>query len=195
LIPAVGAHTPIGSGVFGYNPASVLVSESGVPSAAATTHARVYVDLSSDRNTGLAIANTTNAGAGITINAFQTDGITPAGTSHGPLLLSANGYSAAFANQFIAGLPEGFTGVLDISSATPFAALTLRSLVNERNDFLMTTFPVADATRPAPSPIVFPQIVDGGGYITQFILISPTGAATTTLSFYDGDGQPMAVGK
>jgi len=78
--------------------------------------------------------------------------------------------------------------VLDIRSASPFAALTLRSLVNGRGDFLMTTFPVADAESDAPSPVVFPQIADGGGYITEFIMISAGEAADTTVYFYDEDG-------
>jgi hypothetical protein len=52
----------------------------------------------------------------------------------------------------------------------------------------MTTFPIADANTAAPSPIVFPQIADGGGYVTQFILISPIGGASTTLHFYSDDG-------
>jgi hypothetical protein len=108
--------------------------------------------------------------------------------------LLPNGYKAAFADQFISGLPEGFTGLLDISSTTPFAALTLRSLLNERHDFLITTFPIADETQPAPSPIVFPQIVDGGGYTTQFILISAGEASSTILSFYDGTGTPTDFG-
>jgi hypothetical protein len=133
-----------------------------------------------------------NAGADININAFETDGITGAGTSQGPLQLAANGHAAAFADQFISGLPADFTGVLDISSASPFAALTLRSLNNERNDFLMTTFPLADVSQAAPSPIVFPHIVTGGGYITQFIFISPGGGgAVTTLNFWDEEGNPF----
>jgi hypothetical protein len=74
-----------------------------------------------------------------------------------------------------------FTGVLEISSIRPFAAVTLRSLNNGRGDFLMTTFPVADGARAAPSPIVFPQIADGGGYSTQFILLSATGAASFSI--------------
>jgi len=103
------------------------------------------------------------------------------------------------------GIPQGlrsivlepapdFTGVFDISSETPFAALTIRSLDNERHDFLMTTFPVADVTRPAPSPIVFPQIADGDGYITEFVLISPEGEVSSTLSFYGEDGVPLEFG-
>jgi hypothetical protein len=92
-------------------------------------------------------------------------------------------------------LPAGFNGVLDISSPTPFAALTMRSLDNERQEFLAALFPVADMTRDAPAPIVFPQIADGGGYLTQFILIGAGGASSTTLNFYDDEGNPLAVGK
>jgi hypothetical protein len=181
--PDEGTSTPVGFGLFAYNPADVLVSESGVPAAISTTHARVYVDLSGNHNTGLAIANPNSAAASITINAFQNDGVTGVGTSQGPLDMVANGHDAKFADEFISGLPEGFTGVLDISSTTPFAALTLRTLENENHDFLMTTFPVADANAAAPSPIVFPQVADGDGYTTQFIFISAGQAADTTLTY------------
>jgi hypothetical protein len=71
----------------------------------------------------------------------------------------------------------------------------MRSLSNERNDFLLTTFPIADADRAASSPIVFPQIADGGGYVTQFILLSPGPASSTTLELYDETGAPLVVGK
>jgi hypothetical protein len=143
----------------------------------------------------MAIAKVADADASITVHAFQKDGVTTAGISQGPFPLPANGYTAGFADYFIAGLPEGFTGVLDINASTPFAALTLRSLVNEQDEFLMTTFPIADANQPAPSPIVFPQIADGGGYATQFILISHAEAFNTTLSFYSEDGMPLAIGE
>jgi hypothetical protein len=181
VLPDSDSPTPVGSGVFSYNPGTIMISESGIPSAVPTTHARIYVDLSGKYNTGLAIANVVRSGAIIKINAFQNDGVTPAGASPSPLGLDAYGHDAKFATQFITGLVPGFTGLLDISSTTPFAALTMRSLVNERGDFLMTTFPIADANSVAPSPIIFPQVADGGGYTTQFILISASGEASTTL--------------
>jgi hypothetical protein len=195
LTPDPGTSTPIGSGIFAYNPVDMLLSESGIPSAVSTTHARIFADLSGSHNTGLAIANIRNTNVDITIRAFQMDGITPIGTGQGSLALSAYGHDAKFADQFIAGLPAGFTGVLDISSSTSFAALTIRSLLNERHDFLMTTFPIANANAPAPSPIVFPQIADGDGYVTQFIFISPIGVSTATLSFWDESGAPLDVGQ
>jgi hypothetical protein len=192
LAPDSGTSTPVGSGVFEYNPVNVLLTETGVPSSSSTTHARIYVDRSGNHNTGLAIANINGTLANITINAYQTDGVTAAGTTNGSMSLSAYGHNAKFADQLIAELPDGFTGILDVSSTTPFAALTVRSLYNENKDYLMTTFPVADVNQRAPSPIVFPQIADGGGYATQFILLSTGGAASTTIDYSGDDGTPFA---
>jgi sugar lactone lactonase YvrE len=195
LTSDAGTMTPAGSGIFGYNPDDVLIAESGVANAMAATHARIYVDQSGSHTTGLAIANINDASAVITVRAYQTDGVTAAGTSKGPLTLAAHGHDSKFADQLITGLPSGFTGLLDVSSATPFAALTVRSLYNENDDYLMTTFPVADMNQAAPSPMVFPQIADGGGYETQIILLSTDGASSTTIHYYDDDGAPLAVGK
>jgi hypothetical protein len=194
LIPDAGTSTPIGAGVFSYNPGNILWFESGVPATLPTKHCRISVDLSGGHNTGLAIANPADSNVEISMKVFQSDGVTEVGTSKGPLQLPANGHQGRFANEFISGLPAGFTGVLDISSPTPFAALTMRSLNNERNDFLATLFPVADMTRNAPAPMVFPQIADGGGYVMQFILIGAGGASNATLNFHDNEGNPLAVG-
>jgi hypothetical protein len=195
LTPDSGTSTPVAAGVFGYNPGSILVTESGIPSTASTTHARIYVDLSGGHDTGLAIANPESAEASITMTAYESDGTTAAATSNGSLSIAANGHSAKFADQIISELPFEFTGVLDITSSTPFAALTLRSLINQRDDFLLTTFPIADQNKTAPSPIVFPQIADGGGYITQFILIGAGGTSSVTLSFYDENGDALSIGQ
>jgi hypothetical protein len=123
------------------------------------------------------------------------DGVTEVGTSQGPFPLAANGHDARDAGQFISGLPAGFTGVLDISSTTPFAALTVRSLTNERNEYLFTTFPIAYSAVPAPSPLVFPDLADGSGYQTQFILLSGAGSSAVTLNFFGEDGKALAIGK
>ncbi|MBZ5535860.1 MAG: VCBS repeat-containing protein [Acidobacteriia bacterium] len=201
LTPDSGTTTPVGAGIFSLRRAGNLVTESGIPSANLTTHARLYVDLTNRHNTGVAIAIAGSVPLHASITAFEADGITPVAT--GSLDLDPNGHAAKFANQFfIASLPEGFTGVLDVTSlptiflpATPFAALTLRSLSATGGDFLLTTFPIADVNQPAPSPMIFPQIAAGGGFTTQFILLSATGGASTTLNFFGDDGSSMAVGK
>jgi hypothetical protein len=80
-----------------------------------------------------------------------------------------------------------------LESTTPFVALTLRSFYNSRRDYLITTFPIADLTRPAPSPMVFPQIADGGGYTTQFILLSAGQEAQATVSLSNDEGNSLAI--
>jgi trimeric autotransporter adhesin len=188
VVPDASSMAPVGSGVFSYNPNGVMVSESGIPSSAATTHARVYVDLSGGHDVGLAVANIGNAETSIEIHSYQTDGVSGIGTSWGPWTLAANGHDAKFTSELIEGLPSGYRGVLEIRSETPFAALTIRSLINERDDFLMTTFPISDASRTAPSPVIFPHVADGGGYVTEFILISAGAPASTTPAFYNDSG-------
>jgi hypothetical protein len=71
----------------------------------------------------------------------------------------------------------------------------MRSLTNERDDFLLATFPIADMTAAAPSPIIFPHIADGDGYVSKFILIGAVGTARTTLNYFGQDGTPLAVGE
>ncbi len=195
VTPNSGTNSPVGAGVFSFSPGGVLVTESGVPAAAPTTLARLYIDKSAGHDTGIAIVNPSGTAGSVVLKAFRTDGITSAGSGPATVNLAPGGHKAAFAGELISGLAVGFTGVAELSSSTPFAALTLRSLTNARGDFLLTTFPVADATQQAPSPIVFPQIADGAGYSTQFIFISAAGAASVSVNFTGDDGAPLIIGR
>jgi hypothetical protein len=196
MTPDANTLSPAGAATISLTRGGIRVTESGVPAAAPTTHARIYVDMSGGRDTGLALAIPGTTGAAIGVRAFRTDGVTAAGNGETLLTLGPQGHIAAFVVQLVSGLPEGFTGVLDISSLyVPFVALTVRTATNARGDFLLTAFPVADLTRPAPAPLVFPQIADGGGYRTEFILLSAGAASSATISFRSPAGVPMAIGK
>jgi photosystem II stability/assembly factor-like uncharacterized protein len=194
VIPDPGTSTPAGSGIFAFSRDGTLVTESGLSTTTLITRARIYVDESDGHSTGLALASPGQS-ASITVQAFHSDGTLPEGIGPQTITLSANGHTARLMTQMIPGLPSGFTGVLDISATTPVAALTLRSLINSRGDFLLTTFPTADLTRPAPAQLVFPQLVDGGGYRTQFFLLSTGNESAVTLNLRSDGGTPLAVGK
>ncbi len=195
LTPDPGSVAPLAAGVFQLSTGGLVVTESGVPAASLTTRARVYVDTTQGHNTGLAIANPGGSAAEIAVAAFGDDGHSPAGNqSAPPIELNARGQNAQFATELVSGLPVNFTGVLELQSSTPFAALTLRSLTNSRGEFLLTTFPIADLTKPAPEPVIFPQIADGGGIRTQFILINPSDNSVINIRFYDEQGAPLAIG-
>ncbi len=196
LTPDANTSSPAGSAMIGLTQRGIRVTESGVPAATPTTHARIYIDTSGGHNTGLALAVAGTTGSMIAVEAFQADGVTAAGDGMHVLRLDPHGHAAAFADQLISGLPPRFSGVLDIYSPyLPFVALTVRSMINSRRDFLLTTFPVADLTQPAPAPVIFPQIADGGGYRTEFILLSAGTASRTTIRFHNQTGAPLAVGK
>ncbi|MGH8248864.1 MAG: hypothetical protein ACREUU_20845, partial [Gammaproteobacteria bacterium] len=191
LVPDDGGAAPAGAGIFSLVQNGTTTTESGVPAALATTSARIYIDRSAGHDTGLAVVNTGSSQVTIRAEAF---GAAAATVGTGTLTLNANGHAAKFAGSIVGGLAEGFTGVFEISAPTPFAAVTLRSLTNERGDFLITTFPVADMTRASPSPMVFPQVVAGGGYGTEFVLLN-AGATEkqVVLRFFDATGKPAAV--
>jgi hypothetical protein len=192
VVPSEGP-TPAGAGLFSYLPGGILVTESGIPCAASTVQARVFVDTANGHDTGLAIVNTSGGRESITLSVRGLDGQTAAGS--GILTLSAGGHVARFVREVIdGGLPKEFKGVLDIFSNSSFAALTLRSLTNSRGDFLLTTFPVADVKVSAPAPIVFPQIAAGEGYRTEFVFLSTGAEAVGYMDYFGDKGSPIPIG-
>jgi spore coat protein CotH len=192
-IPDSGSIAPSGACLYRLIDKGVVVSESGSPAAVATTHARIYVDQSSGHDTGVALAALDGEGFKVTLQAYQTDGVTSAGGGSEEIDLAGNGHAATFTAYLISDLPENFTGVLDIQAPKPFAALTIRSFKNTRNEFLVTTFPTADMTATISSPVVFPQIADGAGYSTQFVLINAGEDSDATISVFSNGGSPLSV--
>jgi hypothetical protein len=192
LMPDANSLSPVAAGILSFSRSGIRVSETGILAATPTTNAHIYIDQSGHHSTGLAITNPAPAGLDLRLKACYPDGSAVAG-GESTLTLNAEGHSARFISQFISGLPAGFAGVLDISSASPFVALTLRSLTNSRGDFLLATFPVADQTRPASAPMVFPQIADGGGYVTEFVLMTAAEPSSLILRFYSNDGTPLPL--
>ncbi len=195
IIPDTGLPAPMGAGLVRFSREGICVAESGISSAAPTTHARIFVDQSNDRQSGIAFGNPGHQDVRLSFQAYLTDGLTRSGSSTGDLTISGKGHAAEFVWQRITGLPDGFGGILDIQSDFPFVPLTIRSVTNERGDFLFTVFPVADFTQPAPTPIVFPQIADGAGYHTECIFLSGGQSSEATLRFINSSGMPLPVAK
>ena len=80
-----------------------------------------------------------------------------------------------------------------LESTSPIYAITLRTLVNASGAFLMTTMPLVDPFQTGASqPAYFPQLVDGGSYTTEFLLLNQSTSAAR-LQFFNTEGQPLAV--
>ena len=208
--------TPYGTAVFTWRQNGVVVSEAGVPASPPTTSARIFIDFRSSVpavpgrmdagtisiNTGIAIANTSSTLAHITYTLFSTTG-DPIATGHGEL--AGGNHLACFIDHLkdVAApdfnLPPDFQsafqfGSLEISSDQPVSVLALRGTTNQRNDFLITTTPVADLARTGNDGVYFPQMVDGGGYTTSLVLLNTSSRFERgLLQILDNSGAPLAV--
>jgi sugar lactone lactonase YvrE len=192
-----GDIIPSGTLIFQYRqnegmPNERLVTETGVGAMAATTKARIYIERAGS-DTGIAIANPGNPATSVVLELMDRQGTSLGTTS---VDLPADGHTAQLAWQLFPDLPQGFTGICEIRSQVPVVPVTLLLTTNKRNDFILTTLPVADLTRtPVPGPVIFPQIAFGSGYSTRLILIgtTPSQSSSGTLRLYQSSGAPLSV--
>jgi hypothetical protein len=198
VAPTGGGAAPVPLTVFSYKPDTITLTEAGAPANFGTAF-RMYVE-SSDSGliqSGIAVANTTNAPADVFFQLFKPDG-TPAGLTVAKRTLPATGQVAAFLGEIFAPqvLPVPFKGVLRISSASAIAVTGLRGHYNERAqpDFLITTTPpTLESGAAVSTEMLFPHLVNGGGYTTQFILFSGTAGQSTSgmLRFFTLGGSAL----
>ena len=202
VTPGAGQGTPSGLVVFSFRNGAFTVSEAGVPALRPSTAFRLYVEASGATGsilTGVGIANASADSVVVSVEITPLIGGLP--ILSGSMTIPGNGQVARFLNevQGLESLPRPFKGVLRV--ATPSAAgitvIGLRSRVNERGDFLITTTPPTDENAtPSPNESVFPHFVDNGGYTTQFVLYSGTAGqqAAGSLRMFGRSGQPLDLG-
>jgi hypothetical protein len=177
---------PNGLAIFSYRPNNILVTEATVPATAALSAGRIYAEISTSVNTGIAIANPNDQTVNITF--YFTGATGAAGT--GSMTVPANGQIAAFLDQAPFNSAKPLTGSFTFSSSVPVAVTALRGRTNERGDFLITTLPVTDLSDTATaSPVVFPHYADGGGWATQLALVNPGDSVISgSLQFVNDQG-------
>src|SRR5262249_7296835 len=133
----------------------------------------------------------------LTYEVFSNDG-SAAGVS-GSLEIPGNGQRALFLTELrgATALPSTFKGVVRLTSSNGSVSIIgLRTRTNERGDFLVSTT-MPDQNASATGKLYLPHFVHGGGYTTEFILIGPGGATSTSgsIEFYSPSGQtlPLAI--
>jgi hypothetical protein len=60
------------------------------------------------------------------------------------------------------------------ASTLPVSAFAIRTRLNERGEFMMTTLPVADVTVSSTAATSISHVVDGGGWTTEVLLVNST---------------------
>ena len=196
VVTPTSGQLPAGAVIFAGKGATGQSSQAGVLNAIPTTNARVYIERSSvplDRNTGIALVNRNASSASVTLHLVSLDGSFDRTTS---INVDSNIHLAAFIEQLFSSvsIPSEFKGVLTIQSNQPLALITLRLTHNERGEEIYSTLPVADLNNPPIGPLFIPQVVDGGGFTTQIILINTSNSGETVgITFFGPNGNIVIV--
>jgi hypothetical protein len=181
--PGGGTPAAVGLAIFGFRQNGALVTEAGVQASGLTRSGRIPAFIGSGLDTGIAIANPFTQEVSIDFYFTGQDGVN---LKSGSTVIPPYSHIARFLTQepFSSGSP--FQGTFTFASSGPVAAIALRGLLNERNEFLITTLPVVDITAPATDPVVVPHFADGGGWTTEILLVNPgNNACAGTMQFYD----------
>jgi hypothetical protein len=191
--PTTGT-TPSGVAIFGLKQDNIVVTEAGVPASPLLQSARIFAEVSSTVNTGVAIANPNDQPVNINFNFTDSNG---ADFGAGVLPLGPNQQTALFLNEapFSVGRPS-FQGSFTISSSLPVSMIALRGFFNERapSDFLITTLPITNLAGPVGNSTLFlPHFADGTGWTTQIVLVNPTDTAIAGSIQFFGQGTTGAV--
>jgi hypothetical protein len=203
VTPATGNLAPSGLVVFSFKSNGITVSEAGVAAMPSSFAFRLYAEASGNFNagavgsiqTGFAISNPSASSTTVNFELTTLDGVSTGLT--GSAAVPASGQIAMFLSQIqgLANLPNPFRGVLRITGGT-VNVTGLRGRYNERGDFLITTTaPINEAVPPTTSEMIFPHLVDGGGYTTQFVLFSSSVGQTSTgvLRFFSQSGEAITM--
>jgi hypothetical protein len=194
--------TPSGIVIFSFTSNGTVVSETGVPGVRPAQAFRTYVENSgsfgspSSLESGLAIFNPSDAAITVSLDLFSLNG-QPFGTQ-GHLMLPPSSQIPLFLSEVpgFEKLAPGFEGVIRISTDSPagISAIALRGHYNERGEFLLTTMPVvSESAPPFASTMVFPHIVQGGGYTTKVVVFSGKDAeqGSVSVEFVSQSGQEL----
>jgi len=173
-----------GTAVYSYTKDGIVQFEAGVPTTPPTQAARFFVDIRSSENsesqgidvgTGLAVANIGSSSTALALKLRDADGNL---LSQGTVALQPGEHLAKMLYELTPDftLPAGFDGLgtLEITSSRPVSIFASRVTLNQAANFLVSNAPVADLSLAMPSSgtLSFPQIADGGGYQTTFILMN-----------------------
>jgi hypothetical protein len=167
---------------------NAVQSEAGVGLAKPTKSFFVYIDNLNSAISGYAVANYGTTPANLTMTLRDASGAQKDQTN---LTLDPGKHLPEFAYQrFSNTAPAGFEGSIEFSSDQFVAAVALR-YDNPAHDVFSTIPVLVDE---ASTTLYFPQVADGGGYRTNFILVNPSNTPTfATLEFFNHDGTPLGL--
>ncbi len=193
IFPAVPASFEVAAGaILTLVDGNDLVSELTVPAAPAAKSLWTVAEIGAPGETGLALVNTGPATAAIQLRITGSDGSNRGSRN---ISLAPGEHIAKFLVEWFGTGLAPFRGALEVFSDQPLAALALRGDNNDQGQFIMTSIPTYDAAGALNSqPMILPQVVDGGGYQTEWLMLNPFDSSLSgKIRFFRSDGTPWSL--
>ena len=193
IVAAGSGAAPAAFAVVSYRPGSVMLTEASVQPIEPATAFRLYVESGgAELQPGISINVAVASTVDFQLLAFD-------GTVLGSSRVEFDaGQRSLFLNQLpgFQTLPSNYRGVLRISAPAPLTVAALRTRINERNEFLVSSTPViAEGTASASRDLIIPYLVDGGGYTTEVILYDASGIQSSlgVMRLFTPAGESLAL--
>jgi len=189
LIPDAGQAAPAGGAVIRYVPGGGLQSETGLPFLPLSSSSGTYWEIGPDLNTGIALVNPSDREQQISLQLYIRDGNEQVRQTQ--VAVAAGGHAAKFITELFSGLPSASRGYMRIGAGSPCGFLPLRMRTTSRGVIFSSLLLGSLA---GGGDRILPQVVNGAGYRTQFIIANP-GDLTSSgrISFYNPAGAPARL--
>lgn len=206
IVPDAGSVTPSVTEFLAYANAGVYTIHSTVEAQLPGNDFRLFAELDGkfDSQEGhstamaFAMSNPSATPTTVTMTLVKMDG-TSTGLSTS-FTLAAGGHYAAYLHQMDAfkSMSNPFQGTVLVHASGPGVVLfSMRDRYTETGALVGTTTGPLKEEAATAAVTVFPHVLDGGGYATEFILFTDTSGAGTsgTISFTDDNGrtQPLSI--
>jgi FG-GAP-like repeat/Beta-propeller repeat len=204
IIPDAGTFTPVASNILSYAANGVGSLHAIVEAQIPANDFRLYTEYSGDFEhnenrtivTSFSLSNPSNTPTDVTLTLVKLDG-TPTGLST-TFTLAARGHISNYVHRLagFSSMPNPFQGVMLVhATGSGVTAFGMRGRLSENGTFVGTTTGPIKENPGSGTTVIFPHVLDGGGYGTRFILLADASGTGTsgTLSFANENGDPVPL--
>jgi hypothetical protein len=189
-----GFSDAVGGAVLTLSDGQVPTSELTVPALGSSKSYWTVAEISAPSHTGLALVNPGPATATVLLTIYDDRGSQAATRT---LTLAPGEHVAKFLveSEWFGQAQAPFRGTLEVRSDQPIGALALRGTYNDQGQFIMTSIPARSDEAPQAGQIeALPQVADGGGYQTEWLMLNSSDSPLTgKVTFRKSDGSPWLL--